>query len=93
MATTTNNISLADILGPWIDPDWDSGLIDRCRKAWNKPLIELSRGELATLLRQKIAIQHILPIAKQKLQDDVDDDTEMFEGELQEAADYASKAK
>lgn len=55
MADTTTNISVADILGPWVEPDWNSGLIARCREAWNKPLQDLSREELATLLRQRYA--------------------------------------
>jgi hypothetical protein len=92
MADTTDNISVADILGPWVEPDWDSGLIARCREAWNKPLRDLSREELATLLRQRFAVEQLLPVARKRLEDGVDDDTEMFDGELQEATEYASKA-
>ena len=92
MAETNDNISVADILGPWVEPDWDSGLITRCREAWNKPLRDLSREELASLLRQRCAVEHLLPVAKRRLADSIDDDTEMFHGELQEAIDYASKA-
>ncbi len=41
MADITYNMTVAEILGPWVEPDWDSGLIARCREAWNKPrLIE-----------------------------------------------------
>jgi hypothetical protein len=90
MPTNTGNTSVADLLGPWVDPDWDSGLIDRCRKAWSKPLRDLSNEELATLLRQRLAVEHLLPIAKQRLADGVDDDTEMYDGELQSAIDYAT---
>ena len=92
MADTAGNISVADILGPWVEPDWNSGLIARCREAWNKPLRDLSREELATLLRQRFAVEHLLPVARKRLADGIDDDTEMFDGELQEAIDYASKA-
>jgi hypothetical protein len=86
----TDTISIADILGPWSEPNWDSGLIARCREAWNKPVRDLSREELATLLRQRFAIEHLLPIARKKLQEE-DDNTEMFDGELAEAIEYASK--
>ena len=48
-----DTISVAEILGPWVEPSFDSGLIARCRSAWNKPLRDLSREELATLLRQR----------------------------------------
>ena len=91
MAKNPDNLSLSDILGPWVEPNWDSGLIARCREAWNKPLQTLSRQELATLLRQRFALARLLPVAKGKLQD-ADDDTEMFDGELQEAIEYATKA-
>ena len=74
------------------EPDWDSGLIDRCRQAWSKPLRDLSREELATLLRQRIAVEHILPIARQRVQSGADDDTEMYDGELESAIEYASHA-
>jgi hypothetical protein len=84
--------SLSDLLGPWIDSDWNSGLNARCKNAWSKPLRDLSREELATLLRQRIAVEHLLPIAKKRLEDGIDDDTEMFDGELQEAIEHASHA-
>jgi hypothetical protein len=92
MTDIMENISIADILGPWIEPDWDSGLIDRLREAWNKPLQDLSREELATLLRQRYAVEKILPVARKKLADGIDDETEIFDGELHEAIEDASKA-
>lgn len=76
--------SVADILGPWSDPDFSSGLIERCKKAWTKPIEELTNEELATFLRQEIAIDHILPEAKRRIKMKIDDDSEMFEGELSE---------
>lgn len=91
MKDATDNTSIADILGPWVESDWESGLIARCREAWNKPLRDLSREELATLLRQRFAVEHVLPVARKKLETGIDDDTEMFEGELQEAIEYASR--
>jgi len=84
--------SVADILGPWKESDWDSSLADRCRRAWNKPLRDLSREELATLIRQRIAMEHVLPVAREKLQTAVDDGSEMFEGELAEAIEDARRA-
>ena len=88
---TTENISIADLLGPWLESDWKSGLVERCRNAWNKPLRDLSREELATLLRQHIAVEHLLPIAKQRLPSGVDDDSEMYDGELEPAIEYANR--
>ena len=87
-----DKISIADILGPWINPDWDSGLIDRLREAWNKPIRDLSNEDLATLLRQRFAVEQILPIARQRLADGIDDDMEIFDEELQEAIEDAIKS-
>ncbi len=92
MPATMDKISIADILGPWINPDWDSGLIDRLREAWNKPIRDLSNEDLATLLRQRFAVEQILPIARQRLADGIDDDMEIFDGELQEAIEDAIKS-
>ena len=85
----SEDITIADLLGPWVEPDWDSGLIERCRTAWNKPLRELSNEELATLLRQRIAVEHILPFARKRFEDGISDNTEMYEGELEAAIEYA----
>jgi hypothetical protein len=89
---TNDTISLADLLGPWVEPDWDSGLIERCRNAWSKPLRDLTNQELATLLRQRIAVEQLLPIASQRVLDGFDDDTEIYDGELQSAIKYSRKA-
>ena len=77
--------SIADILGPWVDSDWESGLTERCKRAWNKPLQQLTNQELATLLRQDIATDRILPIAEKRIRRAVDDNTEIYDGELEEA--------
>jgi hypothetical protein len=87
----SDHVSIADLLGPWVPQEYDSGLIERCRKAWDKPLRELSREELATFLRQRIAVEHLLPIAKLRISEGMDDDTEMYEGELKEAILSASE--
>lgn len=86
-----NEKSLSDIVGPWIDPDFESGLISRCRNAWDKPLNKLTNEELATLLRQNIAIEHILPIAERRLKDGIDDDTEIYDGELKAAVERVKR--
>jgi len=93
MSEPADKLSVADILGPWIEPDLNSGLIQRCRKAWNRPLKDLTREELATLLRQEIAVEHVLPEAKRRLQDGIDDDSELYDGELEAAIKSASKGR
>jgi hypothetical protein len=84
-----NTKSVADYLGQWVDPNFDSGLIERLRNAWAKPLSELTNSELATFLRQNILTEHILLVAQSRLKNDVDDETEIFDGELAEAVVYA----
>lgn len=88
----TETISVADLLGPWVDPDWDSGLIERCRNAWSKPLRDLTNQELATLLRQRFAVEYILPIARKRVLNGFDDKTEIYDGELENAIEYVRKA-
>jgi hypothetical protein len=84
-----NDISIATILGPWVDPNWESGLVHRCKEAWDKSIETLTNGELATLLGQRIAVEHILSVAHKRLEDGFDDGTEMYDGELNAAIEYA----
>jgi len=78
------NISVSDIVGEWKDPDFESGLIERCKNAWKKPISDLTNEEMATYLRQDIAVKEILPLARERVSKGYDDDTEMFDGELKE---------
>jgi len=92
MSVNNNNSSVADLVGPWVKPDWESSLILRLKAAWNKPLAHLTNKELATFLQQRIATDHILPVAKNRVENKIDDDTEFYEGELKEAIDTAIQA-
>jgi hypothetical protein len=74
--------SAADLLGPWVDPNWESGLVLRCKAAWDKPLEELTNLELATFLDQTICPEHVLPIAQNRIERKIDDETEWYEGHL-----------
>jgi hypothetical protein len=84
--------SVADLLGPWVDPDFDSGLIFRLREAWSKPFADLTNKELATFLQQRIATKHVLPEAKRRLENNIDDGTEWFDGELMESVQKANQS-
>ena len=77
--------TLADILGPWKEPGFESGLIDRLRAAWTKPFQEFTNHEMATCLRQRLAIADLLPLAKMRMSDHIDDNSELHETELVEA--------
>ena len=87
---TNDTLSLADILGPWQQPDWESGLIERCHLAWSIPFRDLTDGQLAMLLRQDCAVTYLLPIARERLKKGTPDDTELYDGELQSAVDSAA---
>jgi hypothetical protein len=77
--------SVADILGPWIETEFDSGLIQRCCLSWNTPINDLSNEILATFLRQKIATVAVLDVATRRLEAGFDDGSELYEGELANA--------
>ncbi|HVU16113.1 MAG TPA: contact-dependent growth inhibition system immunity protein [Candidatus Didemnitutus sp.] len=85
--------TLAQILGPWQQPEVDTSLITRCRNAWNKPIDQFTDLELVTCLQQDLAIGYVLPIAKNRLQNSAPDNSEMFEGQLAEAVADAEKRK
>jgi hypothetical protein len=55
-------------------------------------LPELTNEQLATLLRQRFAVEHLLPIAQQRVRDGFDDDTELSDGELKRAIEHGSNA-
>jgi len=42
------------------------------------------------LLRQRIAVEHILPLARKRVEDSFHDGTEIYDGELKAAIDYGS---
>jgi hypothetical protein len=77
--------SVADVEGPWGDPKFESGLIARLKEYWNKPIENVPNGMLATYLWQRIAVELVAKEARRRIGLGVDDDTEMYEGELAEA--------
>lgn len=82
--------SIADIEGPWVEPQFASSLIDRCRSGWNTPVGELTNELLATYLRQKIATRLIVPEARRRIAERCVDGTELYEEELAEALRFAT---
>lgn len=77
--------TVADVEGPWVDPNFDSGLIERCKRGWNTPVGELTNELLATYLRQKIALSLVVPEARRRIAANFVDDTEMYDEELENA--------
>lgn len=86
---SSDSASLENLVGPWKDPGIESGLKDRMRAAWPKPLQALTNHELATCLRQRLAIDDVLPIAKKRVAGRFSDDSELHDAELAEAIEDA----
>jgi hypothetical protein len=84
MKEDNKKISVRDICGEWKDPGFSSSLIERCKAAWNKPLSRLTNAEVASFLREKVALDYILPIARERIDIGFDDETELYIGELEE---------
>jgi hypothetical protein len=83
--------SIADLEGPWADPDFYSGLIERCRRNWNTPVYKLSNEILAMFLRQRFGLEIVIPEARKRLASGFDDDSELYEGELAAALQDATR--
>ena len=77
--------SAADVLGPWVDPGFESGLIQRCRQYWTTPIAQLPNEMLATFLRQGTAVALVAPEARGRIEAAFVDGTELYDGELAEA--------
>ncbi|MGN6728138.1 MAG: hypothetical protein ACTHLZ_19640 [Tepidisphaeraceae bacterium] len=84
--------SVADVEGPWRDPNVNSGLIDRCKRGWTIPVAELTNELLATYLRQKIGLVLVVPEAQKRIASGFTDNTEMYDDELANALESARKA-
>jgi hypothetical protein len=83
---------VADIEGPWEDPNFESGLIRRCRNNWSVPVCDLTNEALATFLRQNFALKIILPEGERRLQSGFTDDTELYPEELANAVQAAKQS-
>jgi len=73
---------VADLLGPWKQPDFESSLIARCRENWSTPIFEVSNYVLATFIRQQFAWELALPEARRRIAAGYLDDSELYDEEL-----------
>jgi hypothetical protein len=73
---------VADIEGPWVEPDFESSLIERCRINWSVPVSDISNYALATFIRQKTALSLVVPEARRRLAEGFEDGTELYDEEL-----------
>ena len=82
------NLSVKDIEGNWVG-DAPTDLIQRCKESWGTPLRELSDLMVATYMNQKIATKHMILEAERRMKNFEPDETEIFDGQLQESLENA----
>lgn len=81
--------SVADVVGPWTDSNFGSGLIERCQNYWTVPAAELPDLMVATFLEQRIAMPLMIEEARRRLAKGEPDGSEFFDGQLSEALEKA----
>lgn len=87
-----SSLSVADAEGPWVEPDFESSLISRCRANWSIPVADLTNYVLATFIRQRKALSLVIPEAERRLAINYVDDTELYDEELAVAVHEAKKS-
>lgn len=53
----------------WKEPEFKSGLTMMCYQARKKRINELNEDEICTLIRQKIGLEYLLPVAVKKIEE------------------------
>ncbi|MBL8262848.1 MAG: hypothetical protein JNM58_10505 [Xanthomonadaceae bacterium] len=76
------NRSVAEIEGAWKEPELNSGLIQRLRANWSKPIGRLDNHVLATFIRQRLALDLTIPEAEHRIAAGIRDETEIHDDEL-----------
>ena len=74
--------SVAEIEGTWREPELDSGLIQRLRANWSRPVGKLDNHVLATFIRQRLALDLTIPEAERRIASGYQDETEVCDDEL-----------
>src|ERR1041384_6735679 len=78
-------LSVGDIEGPWVDPEFNSGLIEQCKRYWSTPIGELPDLMIATYLTQDFAAQQVAAEAQKRANAGTSDGSVLYEGQLSEA--------
>jgi len=74
--------TVAEIVGPWVEPDFKSSLIERMLLNWALPVGEISNYVLATFIRQRVALDLVIPEANRRIASGFTDETEILDDEL-----------
>ncbi|MCB1641492.1 MAG: hypothetical protein KDI37_07150 [Xanthomonadales bacterium] len=86
-----NDKCVADIEGPWVEPELNSGLIQSCRDNWSTPITQVTNHVLATFIRQNLALSIAMPEARSRLDRGYIDGSELYEDELDVAMKNAQR--
>ncbi|MBA5635510.1 hypothetical protein H3H37_00305 [Duganella sp. LX20W] len=76
---------MADIEGVWVEPEFESSLIQLCRENWKVPISDLSNHALATYIRQRLGLKAVVPEALRRIERGYSDDSELYDDELANA--------
>lgn len=82
--------SVADIEGAWVEQEFESSLIKRCRENWTVPISELPNHVLATFIRQRKGLKLVVPEAMRRIEAGYEDDSDLYDDELSNAIDELS---
>lgn len=75
--------AVVDIVGPWIEPGFNSSLIEHCRDNWSMPVSEIANYVLATFIRQHLALDLVIPEAQRRITSGFTDESEILDDELE----------
>lgn len=79
------NLSLEQLENDfWGEPEFNSYVVRTAHNARKKPLSQLSNEEIRLLIGQKIGLKHLLPIAVEKLEENILLEASLYEGDLLE---------
>jgi hypothetical protein len=82
-AMTDASKSLQELEGlDWGEPDYPSHLVKTCHRLRRKPLQEFTVEDLRIMIGQKMSLDHLMPLALDRLRNDPLAEGDFFPGDL-----------
>jgi hypothetical protein len=66
----------------WTEPDYDSHLVKTCHQLRKKPLKDFEIEDLRIMIGQNIGLKFLIPLALEKLRQDILAEGDYYEGDL-----------
>lgn len=66
----------------WSEPNFGSGLVIKCHNLRKVPLSELGIEDLRLMISQNIGLQYLIPLAIEKLEENILSEGDFYEGDL-----------